>query len=225
MKGKSLNNMENPIIAPSLLAAQSINYGQAIAGIEKAGAKYLHIDVMDGHFVPNLSFGPSVVEGIRKASSLYFDVHLMIEYPEKKALPFIKAGADCITIHVEAPGDIESVLRICTESNVGFGLSLKPMTPVNKFQRYYRDCEILLIMSVEPGFGGQNFIPEALERIAQAKRIREETGAKYKISVDGGINLGTAAQCVSAGADILVVGTTVFSAENPGDVIKQLMRV
>ena len=212
-----------PIIAPSLLAAESSNYGHAITRVERAGAQYLHIDVMDGHFVPNLSFGPNIVAGIRGMSSLFFDVHLMIDNPERFAFPFIQAGADCITVHAEAPGDIESALQICKENNVGFGIALKPNTPLCAFKRYYPECAILLIMSIEPGFGGQKFMPAAIERIAQAKLIREELGAQYKISVDGGVNPETAALCVAAGADILVAGSAVFNSDDPATAVSRLM--
>lgn len=212
-----------PIIAPSLFAAQSNNFGQSVSRVEQAGARYLHIDVMDGHFVPNLSFGPNIVAGIRSGSNLYFDVHLMINHPERYALPFIQAGADCITVHAEAQGDIDETLRICREQNVGFGIALKPQTPLEKFERYYPMCKILLIMSIEPGFGGQKFMTVALERIKHARQIREEMGAEFKISVDGGVNHETAASCVSAGADILVAGSAVFNSDDPEDVITRLM--
>jgi len=215
--------MSKLIIAPSLLAAGSGNYEMEIARVERAGAGYLHIDVMDGHFVPNLSFGPNVVSGIRKCSSMYFDVHLMIEYPERITKAFIEAGADCITVHAEAPGDVGAVMAICREHCAGFGLSIKPGTPVDKYRDIYPYCDILLLMGVEPGFGGQAFIPSTVERIAEAKRLREEMGAGYKISVDGGVNLETGKLCVSAGADILVAGTTIFDAVDPADIIKRLM--
>ena len=212
----------NPIIAPSLLAANSDNFGQAIATVEQAGAEYLHIDVMDGHFVPNLSFGPNIVAGIRPVSSLFFDVHLMITKPNKYALPFIQAGADCITVHAETSCDKDTIFRTCEENNVGFGISFKPYTHLEDYIRYFSRLKILLIMSIEPGFGGQAFMPAALERIAQAKRIREEIGASYKISVDGGVNPETAAQCVEAGVDILVAGTVVFHSDDPAHMIAKL---
>ena len=210
------------IISPSLFAAQSDNFGAAVACVERGGAKYLHFDVMDGHFVPNLSFGYNILAGLRAKTALYFDAHLMIEHPERFALPFIQSGADCITMHPESKCDIEETLGICRKHGAGFGMALKPGTPLAAFSHYFPECEILLIMSIEPGFGGQSFMPVALERIAQAKRIREETRARYKISVDGGINPETGAACVAAGADILVAGTIVFNSDDPEVVMTKL---
>ena len=216
--------MADPIIAPSLLAADSSGFGRAVRLVEEAGAGYLHIDVMDGHFVPNLSFGPDIVAGIRRASKLYFDVHLMIEYPERLIPAFIKSGADCITVHAEAPGSFEEAVALCRASGIGFGVSIKPRTPVDEYLSYYAFCDILLIMSVEPGYGGQSFIPASADRIAQAKKIREDMGLNYLISVDGGVNFETAPLCLSAGADILVAGTTIFGVEDPARAICGLMR-
>jgi len=214
--------MGNTIVAPSLFAAQSDNYGAAAALVERGGARYLHIDVMDGHFVPNLSFGPNIVEGLRAKSGLYFDVHLMIEYPERYIPAFIKSGADCVTIHPEAAGDVDESLRLCREHGADFGIALKPGTSLDAYERYYPQCAILLIMSIEPGFGGQAFMPSAPERIAQAKRRRGELNAGYKISVDGGINKETGALCTGAGADILVAGSALFRSEDTAKFIREL---
>lgn len=212
----------SPIIAPSLFAASADHFSRAIACVERAGAEYLHIDVMNGHFVPNLSFGPNIVSGIRACSRLFFDVHLMLEHPLRLIEAFIAAGADGITIHPEAKSDVSEVLAVCREHNVRFGLALKPETPLESVERYLHACDLLLIMSIQPGFGGQRFMPAALTRIQAARELRARLDAPYRISVDGGINAETGAQCVSAGADILVAGSAIFEADDPAAAIASL---
>lgn len=214
-----------PIISPSLLAADARNYSQAIACVEQAGAKYLHIDVMDGHFVPNLSFGPNIVSAIRPCSGMFFDVHLMVQYPLQFAAAFMDAGADGITVHPEADADIDALLSLCRLRGAQFGLALKPETLLETVEHYLPQCDILLIMSIQPGFGGQKFMPAALERISAGRELRAKLGARYKISVDGGINPETGAQCLAAGADILVAGSAIFGNDDPAGVIAALKGV
>lgn len=211
-----------PIIAPSLLAANAGRLSEEIRSIEHAGAKYLHIDVMDGHFVPNLSFGPNIVAGIRPESQLYFDVHLMIEHPAHYAQAFIDAGADAITVHAESQSDPVKVYEVCLKEKVGFGLSLCPDTPLERVKPLLERVDILLVMSIHPGFGGQKFMPEAYDRIREAARLRQDRGAHYLISVDGGVNAANAAEIVAAGADILVAGSAVFTKADRKEAIASL---
>lgn len=210
------------IISPSLFAACSARYGEEVAAVEAAGAEYLHIDVMDGSFVPNMSFGPNILEGIRPISNLYFDVHLMIHHPENFAKRFIDAGADCITVHYEATDKLREIGKICSQNDVGFGISLCPQTPVCSIAQYQDIMDMLLLMSIHPGIGGQKFMPASADRIKEAAKMREQSGSKYLISVDGGINPTTAAMCREAGADIVVAGRSVFSAKNPKSVIDSI---
>jgi len=211
------------IISPSLLAANAGAYTNEIEDIEKAGVKMLHIDVMDGHFVPNLSFGPNILEGIRKTSAIYLDVHLMVENPMNFIEPFFRAGANAITVHVEAKGSLLQMCKKCKEFGIDFGVALKPQTDLTEILEYISDIDILLLMSVNPGFGGQKFIPKTLERIIEAVEIRKSMLADFLISVDGGINLTTATLARKSGADILVAGSSVFGALDRKTVIEQLL--
>jgi ribulose-phosphate 3-epimerase len=213
----------NMIISPSLLAANAGDYANEVKDIENAGAKFLHVDVMDGHFVPNLSFGPNILEGIRKTSDIYLDVHLMVENPMDFIEPFCKAGANAITVHAEAQGSLTQMCEKCKRLGAAFGVAVRPQTDLSEISDYLSDANILLIMSVNPGFGGQKFIPETIERISEAVELRDKLQANYLISVDGGINSETASQARKAGADILVAGSSVFGALERKTAIEQLM--
>lgn len=200
-----------PLIGPSLLACDFVNLGDEIRRVEEAGARLLHLDVMDGHFVPNLSIGLPVVEAVRRASSLPLDVHLMISEPGRYLKPFREAGADLITIHIEVAPQPERLLGEIHALGAGAGLSLNPTTPVAAIEPYLDHVDLVLVMSVMPGFGGQQFDPAALDKL---RRIRELAGSKVFLSVDGGVNGDSIAQCAEAGADLFVAGTGLFSHED-----------
>ncbi|MFA5158966.1 MAG: ribulose-phosphate 3-epimerase [Candidatus Omnitrophota bacterium] len=193
------------MIAPSLLSADFSRLAEEIRDVEKAGCDALHIDVMDGHFVPNLTIGPLVVSAIRKVTKLPLDVHLMIDAPSRYITEFRKAGADWITIHVEAENDVRKTLQEIKKLGAKAGISLRPKTPVETILPYLPDLDVILIMSVEPGFGGQSFMPDTMEKI---KVLRPKF--QGLISVDGGIGAGNASQALEAGADVLVAGSAVF---------------
>jgi ribulose-phosphate 3-epimerase len=209
--------MRKILIAPSILSADFARLGEEIQDVEKNGCDVVHVDVMDGHFVPNLTIGPVVVKWIRKVTKLPVDVHLMIEHPEKYIEEFRKAGSDWITIHVEAQTQVKETLEMIRKSGAKAGISLRPKTPLSAIEPYLPLLDLVLIMSVEPGFGGQSFMPDMMDKV---KTLR----SKFKglISVDGGVNADTAGVVKESGADILVAGTAVFGHKDRGQAIRTL---
>ena len=208
--------MTNPraIVAPSILAADFSRLADEIRAVEAAGADWLHLDIMDGHFVDNISFGPAIVATVRKLTALPLDVHLMIEHPDHYAPRFIEAGANSITVHVEpeAKHDVANTLRAIHAAGRRAGLSLNPATPFAAVEPYLGAIDLLLVMTVHPGFGGQAFRPEMAEKVKQAREWQRANHSSLDVEVDGGINAETARVCVTAGANVLVAGTSIFRA-------------
>jgi ribulose-phosphate 3-epimerase len=207
-------------IAPSILSADFAALGEAIARVEAAGADLLHVDVMDGHFVPNLTIGPPVIESVRKRTRLPLDVHLMIEEPERWVETYVKAGADYVTVHVEASAHLERTLTMIREAGARAGVALNPSTPPEVLQYVLDDLDLVLVMSVNPGFGGQSFIPTAYEKI---RRLRTLLGDRpVLVSVDGGVKVDNAGPLAQAGASVLVAGSSSFGAPDPGAAVAAL---
>ncbi len=209
-------------IAPSILSADFMRLGEEIKAVEAAGADLLHLDIMDGHFVPNITIGPAIVDEIRRITALPLDVHLMIEEPDRFLRDFIKAGADYITVHVEASVHLHRTIQWIKESGVKAGVSLNPATPVWSLDHILPDLDMVLLMSVNPGFGGQEFIPCVLDKIKALKNIIKERGFNVLIEVDGGVKLDNAKEIASAGTDILVIGSAFFNSEDYGVLMKRL---
>ncbi len=199
-------------LAPSILSADFACLGEQVAEVARAGADYIHVDVMDGHFVPNITIGAPVVASIRRVTSLPLDVHLMIEHPERYISEFINAGADIITVHVEASPHLLSTIRLIKELGVKAGVSLNPPTPLSAVDEFIHHADFILIMSVNPGFGGQPFIPETLPRIASMRKILDNRKPGVELEVDGGINADNAPDIVEAGATVLVAGNSIFKS-------------
>ncbi len=215
------------ILAPSMLSADFKVLGEEMRAIEENGAQYLHFDVMDGIFVPSISFGIPVLQSIRPGTNLVCDVHLMITEPIRYIEAFAKAGADIITVHLEACEDIDATIAKIREYGCRVGVSIKPNTPVSALKPYLESIDMILIMSVEPGFGGQKFIPTSLEKIAQCKELLEEKGLQRDIEVDGGIYTHNVEEVLQAGANVIVAGSAVFNgdtAQNTRDMMEILKK-
>lgn len=201
-------------IAPSILSADFARLGEEIVAVERAGADYIHIDVMDGHFVPNITIGPLIVEAIRPVTKLPLDVHLMIENPDQYIENFAKAGADYITVHVEACRHLHRTIHHIKSFGIKAGVVLNPATPVDTIEHILADIDMVLLMSVNPGFGGQSFIPEVLPKIKKVKEMADAKGKEIEIEIDGGVNPETAKLCIDAGANVLVAGSAIYNKED-----------
>lgn len=208
-----------PLIAPSMLKCDFGNMHREIELLNSADSAILHWDVMDGHFVPNLSYGPLVIERMRPLTDAIFDAHLMISEPDRYLDEYLKAGCDAITFHYEAVPDASPLLQRIKEADVVAGLALNPGTAVEKIEQFLPDCDMVLVMSVEPGFGGQKFIPDALDKL---RRLRELCSPETVLSVDGGVGPSTIADCSAAGANLFVVGSALFDESDYGAVIPEL---
>jgi ribulose-phosphate 3-epimerase len=212
-------------IAPSVLSADFARLGEEIEALQAAGCRIVHLDVMDGMFVPNITFGAPVIKALRPHSDMVFDVHLMIEQPSRYFDAFIKAGADVVTLHFEATDDAARDLGQLRKAGVRAGLSIKPGTPVEAVESLLPLCDLVLVMSVEPGFGGQSFQPQALQKLERLRSLRRQNGGIYLLEVDGGVNADTLQDTVRAGADWLVMGSALFRAKDYGQALEKFMEL
>lgn len=201
------------ILSPSLLSADFNKLGEEIAAIDNAGAEYIHVDVMDGLFVPSISYGMPVIKSIRKSTGKVFDVHLMINEPIRYIKEFVESGADIITVHVEACADVVATLETIRQYGVKAGITLNPDTPVSAIEAYMDKVDMVLVMSVNSGFGGQKFITGSIDKLKEVRRIKEEKGFDFDIEVDGGINLDNLPSVLEAGANVIVAGSAIFKGD------------
>lgn len=210
------------LIAPSILSADFAALGQAVRATERGGADAIHIDVMDGHFVPNLTVGPPVVQAIKRIAEVPLDVHLMIEEPDNYLSAFAQAGADALSVHVEVLSKLQPTINAIKELGIRAGIALNPSTPVTAIEVVAREVDLVLVMSVNPGFGGQTFIPQSLNKVRATRALLDQVGNPAPITVDGGVNLGNAAALVEAGASVLVAGSAIFGQDDPTEATRAL---
>ena len=216
--------MASPVIAPSILAADYTKFGKEAKRAELAGGDWLHVDIMDGHFVPNISFGPAVTAALKSSTRLPLDVHLMIQKPDQYVDAFLKAGAYRITVHVEAEHDIKTTLRRIRKGGCRAGIALNPSTDCSRIEKYLEDIDLVLCMTVVPGFGGQKFMSAVLGKVSYLANYALRRRHRYYIEVDGGIDVEAAVASAKAGADVFVAGTSLFSAKNMKSAISQMRR-